>query len=355
MKKPKPKSVILSSDPNLGDVIVTLPMAGLIKEQYPDCQVILLAKNYVKALVPSCRDINGFISLDELLGADEETAVNLLKASKANWIIHIYTNKKIASLAKKAGISERVGTSNRWYHFTNCTRILWTSRRSSVKHEAQINVQMLTPLKIKAKHSGEQLIPYIRISPQTPAPESVLEKLDPDRFNLVIHPGTSGQAHSREWPITYFQELINLLPSEQFNIILTGVAKEFARFRETLIEPFPHIHNVMGKTTLAELAGFLSVCDGILVGGTGPAHLSAALGIRTLGLYPALVPIRPTRWRPLGVKAQYLVASEICSFCASTSELVNNGPGCTCMTGLQVSAVKNVLTAWQKQKAVEGI
>ncbi len=347
------RRIIISCKTNIGDVIVTLPMAGLLKKHWPGCKIILLARNYVKDLIPCCVDIDEFLSIDDLLNAEEEAAIQLLKSVHADCFIHVTHDKKIARWVKKADIAMRVGTVRRWYHFLYCNRIVWTSRRSHHKHEAQLNVRMLSPLNIPQHYSGEQLIHHIRVSPKTSAPEALLEKLATDRFNLVIHPGTNG--HTKEWPITHFQQLIATLPKEQFNLFLTGAAKELEQFKATLIEPFPHIHNLMGKMTLAELAGFLAACDGILVGSTGPAHLTAALGNRTLALYPAQVGRNPRRWRPLGVRAHYLVAPGICPLCAKTPKIItDNIPGCTCMAALPVAKVKQVLDNWRDEKIAAG-
>jgi len=48
------KRIIISRTDNLGDVILTLPMAGILKQRFPDSTIIFLGKKYTKPLVDAC-------------------------------------------------------------------------------------------------------------------------------------------------------------------------------------------------------------------------------------------------------------------------------------------------------------
>ena len=45
-----------------------------------------------------------------------------------------------------ARIAERIGTTNRIYHWRYCNELVRLSRRNSVYHEAQLNLRLLAPL-----------------------------------------------------------------------------------------------------------------------------------------------------------------------------------------------------------------
>jgi hypothetical protein len=45
--------IILCRTDRIGDVILTLPMAGVLKEKFPGCTVIFLGRNYFKFSVYS--------------------------------------------------------------------------------------------------------------------------------------------------------------------------------------------------------------------------------------------------------------------------------------------------------------
>ena len=64
-------------------------------------------------------------------------------------IIHVFPNKKIAQLAKKAKTKIRVGTSHRLYHFWTCNKRVSFTRKKSDLHESQLNYELLRALGLK--------------------------------------------------------------------------------------------------------------------------------------------------------------------------------------------------------------
>jgi ADP-heptose:LPS heptosyltransferase len=54
-----------------------------------------------------------------------------------------------------------------------------------------------------------------------------------------------------------------------------------------------HIHT---KSNLLELTSVLNGAKLVVSGSTGPGHVAAALGVPTIGLFPAVVPLSKERW-----------------------------------------------------------
>jgi hypothetical protein len=52
------KRIIISRTDNLGDVILTLPMAGILKSEIPGCYILFLGKKYTKPLVDACEHVD---------------------------------------------------------------------------------------------------------------------------------------------------------------------------------------------------------------------------------------------------------------------------------------------------------
>ena len=126
--------ILLSRTDNIGDVIFTLPMAGMIKQYYPDSKVYFLGKNYTQAIVECCSFIDGFFTLDTV------------QNEKFDAIIHVFPNKEIALWAKKTKIPLRIGTNRRFFHLTTCNKLVNLTRKNSGYHESQLNLKLLKPL-----------------------------------------------------------------------------------------------------------------------------------------------------------------------------------------------------------------
>ena len=61
----KPKIIISRTD-NIGDVVLTLPLAKALKEKHPQAEILFLAKRYIKPLIDCCKYIDQFIDWDTL-------------------------------------------------------------------------------------------------------------------------------------------------------------------------------------------------------------------------------------------------------------------------------------------------
>jgi len=320
------RTFIISRTDAIGDVVLTLPMAGVLKQLYPDAQILFLGRAYTEEVVMASEHIDGFINWDKCKD---------LSIFNADAIIHVFPNKDIARAAKKAHIKERIGTTNRIYHWWTCNRLVKLSRRHSPLHEAQLNLQLLRPLGAAAQYSLEDIRRYYGLTRLAPLPADIAARIDPRRFNLVLHPKSRGSA--REWGLDNFRELIRLLPQDHFKIFISGTAAEGELVR-SLFGEFPFLTDLTGRLTLSQLISFLSRADGLVAASTGPLHLAAALGINAMGIYPPIRPMHPGRWAPVGAKAKVFVKEGECEDCRKTGN-------CHCIREIRAGMLKDYLLA----------
>jgi ADP-heptose:LPS heptosyltransferase len=114
-----------------------------------------------------------------------------------------------------------------------------------------------------------------------------------ERF-VAVHPGAAVPA--RAWPAGHHVELVRLLTERGHRVVVTGGPGE----RElTARVAGGRALDLGGRLGFAELAGVLERAAVTVVGNTGPAHLSAAVGTPVVSLFSPVVP--SIRWRPYGV------------------------------------------------------
>ena len=175
------QTFIISRADAIGDVVLTLPVGGWLKQAFPGCRVVLLGRAYTRAVAAACPWIDDFLSLDELerpaeaaavslpaARAAEEAQVAMLRQWSAQAIIHVFPNKLVARLARRAGIPVRIGTRNRWFHWLTCNRLVALSRRHSPLHEAQLNMQLLRPLGLPDVPALAEVAALVRLRPVEP-------------------------------------------------------------------------------------------------------------------------------------------------------------------------------------------
>jgi ADP-heptose:LPS heptosyltransferase len=325
--------VLIARTDNIGDVVLTLPLAGYLKQHFPGIRISFLCREYAAPMVRCCKALDTVIAIEQVKNMSAE-----LRRLNIDTIIFAKPDKALAKAARMANIRHRVGTSHRWFHWLYCNRLAHFSRVNSELHEAQLNFKLLAPLGIRHIPALDE-IPglYQLAAPQylgTPA-------LQDDCFNLIFHPKSNG--NGREWPLTHFTVLAGLLEKHpRIRIWITGSAREgewIAQHAPALLRT-SNVQSVCGKFALDELTAFIAAADGLIASGTGPLHLSAALGQRTLGLFPPIKPIDPARWGALGVRAEVLCRPTGCGKCDDSVQ-------CACMTNITPEEVAGVVLQWE--------
>lgn len=341
MQQIKVDTILINQTDNIGDLVLSLPMTGILKHHFPNCKIIVLARRYTESVVKGCATVDQFLDWEAMQEQDDHTIIQQLNELNPSVIFHISKNKRIAELAYKARIPYRVGTNQRPYHWFYCNRMVNLGRRHSRYHEAQLNLKLLKPLGIENIPPLNELVPFLQLQSPSELPEHLAQLLSKNKFNLIIHPGSLG--HGREWPSDNFLELIHRLDTDKIKLFLTGAPKEEEVFRDKLNAKVPQATNLMGQMSLAELISFIQAADGLIASGTGPLHLAAALGIKTLGLFPPRKGISPRRWQPLGKQGEYLMYQrpfgKMCLGC-------RDSVGCACMQNITVDQVYQVIERW---------
>jgi ADP-heptose:LPS heptosyltransferase len=104
------------------------------------------------------------------------------------------------------------------------------------------------------------------------------------------------------------------------------------------------VRNRCGSLDRDGLRALIGASDGLVASGTGPLHISAALGRPTLGLFPPLKPIDPARWGALGEQARVLCVDRPCGACADPA-------ACACMRAITPRQVAEVVLGWRASTA----
>ncbi|WP_027479399.1 glycosyltransferase family 9 protein [Gryllotalpicola ginsengisoli] len=122
----------------------------------------------------------------------------------------------------------------------------------------------------------------------------VEEWLGDDEGFVAVHPGAAVPA--RAWPAEHHEETVRMLAERGHRVVVTGGPGE----RElTARVAGSHALDLGGKLAFDELGAVLARAAVTVVGNTGPAHLSAAVGTPVVSLFSPVVP--SIRWRPYGV------------------------------------------------------
>jgi heptosyltransferase-3 len=323
------KRIIISRTDSIGDVMLTLPICSWIKNHFKNTHIIFLASAYTHPVIACYQDVDEIVDWKSIQEQPTQEKINVFRALKADVIIHVFPNKEIASLAKKAKIHDRIGTSHRTFHFLTCNHRLNFTRKKSPYHEAQLNFELLRPFGLKALPTMEDLNAFTTRfqAPKVDLPEWLKTELS--HKSVILHGKSQGSAV--EWGLKNYQEAANFLVEKGYKVFFTGTEKEGVEIRKE-IQFNENINDTTGKLTLTELIQFISECQHLVACSTGPFHIAGYLGIHSIGLFSPRKPIHPGRWKALGKNVTILIFDENCVTCGQ-------GKPCSCIEQIQPQKV----------------
>lgn len=315
-------------------------MATAIKEFDPTIEVTFLVRNYTEPIARLAPDIDHLSLYDPKASTVER--INVFKNTKADIYFFPAPRPELVLAARMAGFKRRVGTGYRWYSPLFSDKI-FEHRKTAEYHEADYNVHMLRPIGL-----NQQIAPptklVLPLNLQHTLDEKLVTLLPPGETKFaILHITTNGSTVT--WPIERFIELGKWVAHElTLPIVLTGLGSD----RETLLSAAEAMKQAGADVMLfvdrplLELAGLLARAEIVVSNSTGPGHLAAALGTRTLGLFPLSRALSKERW---GFRGKRVLNLSPISGSKSSCPMCKD---CTCMQHVSVEEAAGALKELMK-------
>ncbi len=340
----KDSRILICRTDNIGDVVLTLPITALMKRLNPSVKISLICRSYAAPIVRFCKTVDEVVEVEKI-----PDLVAYMRDAKFDTVVFSQPDEKLAAAAFKAGIPNRIGHLRYRYNWVYCNRRMYFSMGSSRRHEAQLNFALLKPM-------GIDIIPDRVAIPQlyqfdVPSDSRISEMLAPHAFNLIFHPKSNG--HGREWPIANYLALAKLLAEKEpgVRIWVTGRDEESKWLQQHCPELLQqaNVSNICGKFSLEELTILIKAADGLIASGTGPLHISAAIGQNTLGMFPPTRTMFPERWGTLGERGYSLCEVTSCEPCRKKKN--KHAMTCECMSNIRPASALEIVSRWIDEKA----
>lgn len=311
----KPENILVVRTDRIGDVILTLPLAALLKKHFPGCRITFLLREYTKELTANNPYIDETLVLRESVGKTLfYSNLEMVKEKNFDTVITVFPRFSVALFLFYAGIAKRVGSGYRWYSFL-FNRKVFEHRKYGDKHELAHNVNLLKAIDVNENIEEGNCIFGLQPSGES---KSRIEKflfnsgIDISKPVVIFHPGSGGSAV--DLPVDKMKELVRRTALNlDVALLITGDKKE-----EAICRSFPegkNIHNLCGKFDLADLIALIDRALLLVANSTGPIHIAAALGKNVIGFYPKINAQSPARWAPFTAKKKIFVPYINCTGC----------------------------------------
>ena len=289
------KFLVVRTD-RIGDLLLSTPVIYEIKRKIESSFVAVLTNNYAKEILFNNSDV------DLIYSIDDKNVYKNIKMQNFDTAIVLYPRFLISLKILLCDIPERIGTAFRWYSPLFFNKKIKLHRKNSGMHEADLNLLMIKDIIGETK--AKKLFYYPMEAERIRADE-YLVKNNIKEF-IMIFIGGRGSADNLS-PEKYAD--IASAIKEKFNkkIIIGYGLDEYDKIKrfKLKLNDFNDIHILEQPFKIRDLAALIEQADLFISGSTGPMHIAAALGKKTLTFFPNKGAL-PDRWGPIGNKHEII-------------------------------------------------
>jgi ADP-heptose:LPS heptosyltransferase len=330
-----PQRILVAQMDHMGDAVLSSDMPRLLKRAFPGAAVDLLCSRwneevfannpFVDRRIVSRRNWLGRLPAERAFWTEVRRLLACIRRGHYDVAIDVRGDFLVILLLWLAGVPRRVGNGSAGGGFLLTDLAPW----SPGEHQLEQRRRLLESLGIPA----EDLRPTLYPSPHDRATVAMLlHAVRALRPVIVLHVGAGTAA--KRWPLSHYVELARLLYEQtRGTLICVGGPEDLRRAHQLDRAGFPGI-NWVGKLTVLQLAALLEEADLFVGPDSGPAHVAAAAGTRTIALFSGTNDA--AQWCPIGPRVVVLRYPTPCSPCGYKVCVVNGHP---CMNRLRPQAV----------------
>ena len=316
--------ILINRSDAIGDTILTLPMAEVLKNKYEKSSVVFVTQKLTKPL------FNNNPHVDEIWDIDDPSLGKKIKSFGFDVYIYVGGSHKPSYYAFINRIKLRAGLKSKWPSYLFLNRGL-RQKRSQVKyHERDYNLMLLEELGISFEESS-------------PGPKIYLDSEINKENTIIVHPGMTG--HTLNWPIRSYSELLRkiiLKYKPKYKVLVSYTQSDLKYIEE--------LKHYLSKEDLKEIyfydGGQKGLCDfihkvkmaSLFIGpSTGTTHIANTVGTKVLTFYSPIKTQSEKRWGPFyraKNMTQLLVPDVYCE--ASSECLQKSCPSYECMGKVSV-------------------
>ncbi|MBI2139817.1 glycosyltransferase family 9 protein [Candidatus Woesearchaeota archaeon] len=275
----------------IGESILALPSIKALNESFPNAKITVLATERNKDVFTGQK----FIDRIKVLSVSPLAVFSFIIKNFRKYDIAIdmeeYLN--ISAIIAGAVARFRLGYSHMLRSLLYDQKVIYNDRQ----HCSETFADLARSLGAKVA-VGEKLIPLYNTQHDRYTVDELLKKNGlKKKYFVAIAPGVAETSKNRLWPKERFAELADMLYAQGSQIAFVGGKSDIPLIEEIRSLMKNNSSSLAGKTSLPQAAYLISRAKLLIGNDSGPMHISAAMGTKTIGLFG---PNLPVRFRPLG-------------------------------------------------------
>jgi heptosyltransferase-2 len=283
-----PRSFLVVEPWGLGDVILTTPLLGALRENFSGATITLLAKPHAEPLLRHSGLVDEIIPFDfpwtafegkyRLSRYDTPAFENLFRQlRKRDFDVSLDARRDIRSnvVTYLAGARRRIG-----YDFGGGAHLLTDVVPSGDQsaHKIEDWLELLVPLGVRVNGQPKPRLTVTEGERATARDRLKLLGISSAGPLVGLHPGASHAV--RRWDQTRFGEVLADILHDDGAQALIFEEREGDSSGISTSRPVPRV-----RTGVRELMGLIAECDLVLCNDSGPMHIAEALDVPVVALF----------------------------------------------------------------------
>jgi len=306
--KSRIKKILCIKPRGIGDVVLSTIVIDNLKAHFPSATIDFLTELFAKPALEFNPNINKILTMEK-----KEFPLKVafkIKKEKYNLILDLWSNPRTAQITFLSGVKYRAGFAYRGRKYAY--NIPATSGRGK-GHAAEHNLELLKAIGVPvvSKH-----IQYFTSEEDDNFAKHFIEN-NFSKSKKVVGIIPSGGWESKRCDAVKWVEICKAI-SERYKakfLIIWGPGDE--KDSEFIKNNLPELAVIAPETNLRQMSGLIKNCNLVLANDSGPMHISAALGIPTLGIFG---PTNPKNHGPYSPNSDYVNKEDL--FCLMCNKLV---------------------------------
>ena len=367
--------ILINRTDAIGDTILTLPMAAMIKSVYPESEIAFVISPMSKDLFENHPHVDEFFVFKKkgLIG-NLRQIFKIYKKFSPSFYFYVGGTHLFSMVAFLKRVSFRGGIKSRLPSFLFLNKGVRQKRSYVEMHESEYNLNLLKPMGLNYFYQDLE-----KYTPSVTLKEDEKEKSFKDfvqelkktnknfdeKQNLIfIHPGMNG--HTLNWPTRNYGRLVTSLDrkmgSKNFYVIShTPSDEEYVRVvRDELENEFKKsdLYNRVyffngAEKGLRHYMGVLSHADVFIGPSTGTTQLANILDVYTVAIFSPIRVQSALRWKPFFVDKLKVIVPD--TICGEIHKCDVDCPYYQCMAKIEASDVSSEVQVFLDSKEKSGV
>ncbi len=333
----------------IGDLILSFPAIEALRAHFPNAHLALMVRSYTEEIAQSCPWVDEVIAYRYERGGQHRSLLGycrfvheiIRRKFDAAFILHPSVRSHL--LPALCGIPYRVGFDS-YLPFLLTTKVP-DRRHEGLKSESDATLDIVKAFGVRVPSEKELIL---SVFPEDEYfIESILNEASWQRGGdwIAFHPGAS--CVSKRWSKESFALLgRKLVQEENRQLVVIGGEETVSiglYLKETIGE---RVLDLTGKLNLKQTAALLKKCEVLISNDSGPVHLAAAVGTRTLAVFGRnQAGLSPVRWKALGEGHRFIQKDVGCVVCLAHACTIDF----ECLKAIEVS---EVFSRWKEMSQV---